>query len=420
MVNGLGRLGNLVAGLEGEDVVVTQDVDGTSLLEEVATGSELAAQTEEINDIVSDVTELEEVQAAVEDELEAIECVDQPLLETGTESDFKVALAFMQANNKKLAKRLNLGASALRTSGLESNHGGYKDAFRAALEEKESLLKRIQATASATWEKILMFIKKKIQEIGLYFNKQEKTADKILVELEKRTNTLAEGAFLTDADKSSIGSKFGAYLVLGEGAAVEKYADNYSKLFNSPVVPAAGKKLEDNFSIKANAAVNAFISSQLGSDANVKDFNVATVAINGKSVVLALASKNLEKADSVTAEEKVTFKTVTYKVADVDVEKVTSALKDIPSMDALTTFAKRAKEMAKGIDTVAKENYANAESYAKAIKTAKESNVNLVKVYGNISGGVQTATLQSVSGMTNCIANLNWLASHFSAKYKTK
>lgn len=420
MQNGLGRLGNLVAGLEGEDVMVTQDVDGTSLLEEVNTGSELATQTEEINDIVSDVTELEEVQAAVEDELEAIECVDQPLLETGTESDFKIALGYMQSNNAKLAKRLNLPNTVLRTSGLESNHGGYKEAFRAALEEKESLLKRLQANASATWEKILMFIKKKIQEIGLYFNKQEKSADKIIAELAKRTNELVEGAFVTDSDKSSIGSRFGAYLVLGEGAAIEKYADNYSKLFNSPVVPAAGKKLDDNYSIKTTPAVNSFIASQLGSDANVKDFNVATVAINGKSVILALASKNLEKAESVTADEKVVFKTVTYKVADADIEKITTGLKDIPSLDSLVKAVNRAKELAKGIKTVADANYANAESYAKASKAAKESNANLVKVYDKISGGVQTATLQSVSGMTNCIANLNWLASHFQAKYKTK
>lgn len=419
MQNGLGRLGNLVAGLEGEDVVVTQDVDGTSLLEEVNTGSELATQTEEINDIVADVTELEEVQAAVEDEMEAIACVDQPLLETGTESDFKVALGYMQANNVKLAKRLKLSSAVLRTSGLESNHGGYKEAFRAALEEKESLLKRLQASASATWEKILMFIKKKIQEIGLYFNKQEKSADKIIAELDKRANTLVEGAVLTDSDKSSIGSKLGAYLVLGNGATIGKYIDNYSKLFDSPVVPAAGKKLEDNSFVKESQAVKGFLATYTGSNAKA-DFNVATVAINGKSVIFALASKNLEKAADITAEEKVTFKTVTYKVADVDVEKVTNALKDIPSLDILVNSAKRAKELAKGLKTVADENYKNAETYAKAAKDAKETEANLVKVYGGIAGGVQTATLQSVSGMMNCIANLNWLASHFQAKYKTK
>ena len=420
-----GYLQQLEAGLlnDGESIGA-EVIGGESMLEEIAAGNEDIIP-DGYTEIDGEMTVVENLTRAVEEEEVIMEEVELPMVEAGAESDFNAnVLKMLAASNRRLNNMMGVDEKrGAPVAALESDvYGGYKKAFVAGLEAKEGFLKNLKAKAATAWKSLMETLRKWIQKASIFFDGAGRSAKKIGEILKNKTNEAAEGKELktSDSDKKDIAKKFGAWLALG--GDLKDYG-NYATMLESPVVPEAGSKL-------SMRTTGNSIPSDLNEKLKItaKD-GYSLISLSGTTVkTLVLKPQN----DSTPAKAKnflsmiftgvpATYSDLEITAADVNVEDAAKKVGDtILTIAQLEKFVEITEKLSKSLKTKANENYAAADSYPKAIKALKEDEVSKGAALDKVSKVAMRIALENVAAYMTAMKTMLWFASTFAKRYEDK
>lgn len=416
-----GYLQQLEAGLlnDGESVGV-EVIDGESILEEIAAGNEDIIP-DGYTEIDGEMTVVENLADAVEEEELIMEEVELLMVEAGSENDFNAnTLKLLAASNRRL--NVMMGVDEKRgapVASLESDvYGGYKKAFVAGLEAKEGFLKNLKANVAKGAKAILDTIKKWIQKAIIFFNGAASSAKKIDAILKKKSTKAPEGKDLktTEDDKKAIAKKFAAWLVVG--GKLENY-DNYANMLKTPVVPKAGDKLDmrtiSGITIPADLSKSLKIEKQ--DSYSLLSLTGATV----KTVVLKPAkdAAGASPLSNVFPETNGKYSDIEVTSASVSVDDAAKKVGDtIPTIVQLTTLTGSTAKLAEALKTSANENYTAAESYPKAIKELKEGETSKGAALEKVSRVATRVALENIGAYMSAMKSMLWLASTYAKRYE--
>jgi len=416
-----GYLQQLEAGLLADETITdVSTVDGESIIEEIAAGNEDIIP-DGYTEMDGEMTVVENLADAVEEEELIMEEIELPMAEAGSESDFNAnTLKLLAVSNRRLNAMMGVDEKrGAPVAALESDvYGGYKKAFVAGLEAKENFLKNLKANAIKGAKAILDTIKKWIQKALIFFNGAEKSAKKLKDFLGTK-NTKPTDAKLNDDDKKAIAAKFGAWIALG--GTVSNYA-NYANELSKPAVPEAGKKvpLRD-----ANISTMPLALSKGLSLGNKDQWSILNLTGNSAKFLVLSTGKFEGRATPKTA--KINLALADSEIDGIEVRefKTTTESKDIketavPEITVLETMTEVVSKLSGSLKTAANENYSAAESFPKAIKELGADEADKGAALEKVSRIATRCALENVSAYMSAMKTILWYVSTFAKKYPAK
>ncbi len=413
-----GYIASLEAGLLSEDNIGdTSVVDGESVLEEISNGCEDIIP-DGYTEIDGEMTVVENLADAVEEEEVIMEEVELPMVETGTESDFNAnVLKMLAASNRRLNTLMGVDERrGAPVAALESDvYGGYKKAFMAGLEAKEGFLKNLKENVAKGAKAILDTIKKWIQKALVFFNGAEKSSRKLKEILDKK-ETKATDAKLSDSDKQALADKFGAWIILG--GTVSNYL-KYASELTKPAVPEAGKKVP-----LRDAGISSMpLVVSKGLELGAKDqWSILNLTGNvGKYLVMStdyfegMRGPKTGKISLALADSEIDSIAVRSFKSSTDAKDVKET--EIPTLAELNKFNDLAARLAVSLKSASNENYSAAESFPKAIKALGETEAAKATALENVSKVATRCALENIGGYMSAMKTILWYVSTFAKKY---
>ncbi len=413
-----GYIASLEAGLLSEDNIGdTSVVDGESVLEEISNGCEDIIP-DGYTEIDGEMTVVENLADAVEEEEVIMKEVELPMVETGTESDFNAnVLKMLAASNRRLNTLMGVDERrGAPVAALESDvYGGYKKAFMAGLEAKEGFLKNLKENVAKGAKAILDTIKKWIQKALVFFSGAEKSSRKLKEILDKK-ETKATDAKLSDSDKQALADKFGAWIILG--GTVSNYL-KYASELTKPAVPEAGKKVP-----LRDAGISSMpLVVSKGLELGAKDqWSILNLTGNvGKYLVMSTDSfegKIMPKTGKISlalADSEIDSIAVRSFKSSTDAKDVKET--EIPTLAELNKFNDLAARLAVSLKSASNENYSAAESFPKAIKALGETEAAKATALENVSKVATRCALENIGGYMSAMKTILWYVSTFAKKY---
>lgn len=328
-----------------------EPIEATDIVDTEEATQELVEAQNEAEQQVEKIEEAEEIKEDLEDQLEEQEKIIENNPDQVTEQTVQVAQESLLASLTRLGMSFE-DASAYRIS-FEADGSSPLQKFIVSTEGIKDVLKTIKDSIIKAIQAVINTIKKLWQNASIFFDRSEKTANKLIAEYKDAKGSVD----VDDALVKKINAKFGGWFI-----ATGKYDFNAILDFAKEVKVPKGLQAKGSLIDTIKGIVTGGIKSaqKLISGNGINTLIPQEDASKDANVVYLMGSK----ITYITNED---IKSAEVKIDSIDEGKSKSALNSL-NVAGILTYLKKAATAAKDMKKFQQDTFASLDSIIKSVK----------------------------------------------------